>query len=482
MAGVGIPIPTMTAHDDAASIAANTEASIAGSSVAVTEAEDDASSLAAGGVGVGAVLNNNDDVNIINDQEGTMKVLLMTRASSCSLDISLGNDDDDNAVAVAAKDDEDKDADEDEEEAYAAPMHLHALRAPAKLRGVPRSRSSSRSRPGSRRNSSSPPSRNLSGTALSELVIVGAGGLSSTVVSPSASVGSSLDGIASTEHHHHHHHHSHSSGGGDNTILIDRDILLDKLGFRDLDPDITQGEMQEMLRRHISSNGNSLPTLNERMSEETMDDVHAFQNLTFCKRPSTGSSTGSTTVEESSEMMMMAGSAGEDGSSSPERATSKEGYKSLSSPAALQLNTLDEEEEEEEGVDDDDDEDNGSIEEEAGEKCTVSDILDIPDGVIRLREKPILNGKLTSSIATLGVLSSTACGDDDDDNEDIDDDAEVEVPTSIMEELDINEGKRKLLHRDTSLMVVGGSDMDFLEDDEQDGLEADLANVTDEPR
>ena len=471
----------MTAHDDAASIAANTEASIAGSSVAVTEAEDDASSLAAGGVGVGAVLNNNDDVNIINDQEGTMKVLLMTRASSCSLDISLGNDDDDNAVAVAAKDDEDKDADEDEEEAYAAPMHLHALRAPAKLRGVPRSRSSSRSRPGSRRNSSSPPSRNLSGTALSELVIVGAGGLSSTVVSPSASVGSSLDGIASTEHHHHHHHHSHSSGGGDNTILIDRDILLDKLGFRDLDPDITQGEMQEMLRRHISSNGNSLPTLNERMSEETMDDVHAFQNLTFCKRPSTGSSTGSTTVEESSEMMMMAGSAGEDGSSSPDRAASKEGYKSLNSPAALQLNTLDEEEEEE-GVDDDDDEDNGSIEEEAGEKCTVSDILDIPDGVIRLREKPILNGKLTSSIATLGVLSSTACGDDDDDNEDIDDDAEVEVPTSIMEELDINEGKRKLLHRDTSLMVVGGSDMDFLEDDEQDGLEADLANVTDEPR
>ncbi len=399
-----------------------------------------------------------DDVS--NDQEGKK-----------ALDISLASDDEDDDAAAAAK------AEDEEEEAYAAPMHLHALRTPAKLRGAPRSRSSSRSRPGSRRNSSSPP-RNLSGTALSELVVVGGGvggvaGLNN--ISPSISVGSSLDGIANNEHHH---YHSHS----DNSILIDRDILLDKLGFRDLDPDITHGEIQDMLRKH-----NSLPTLNERMSEETMDDVHAFQNLTFCKRPSTGSSTGSIALEESfSEMTMMGSAGGEDNPSSLERAATREGFTTkmagslpLSSPVALQLNTLDEEEEE--GVDDDDCViiEEGAVEEEDDEE--EKDILDIPDSVIHLRDKSILNGKLTSSIVTLGMLSSTACGGDGgDEDEDDDDDAEVEVPTSIIEELDINDGKRKLLHRDTSLMVVGGSDMDFLEEDEQDGLEADLANVGEE--
>ncbi|KAL3761122.1 hypothetical protein ACHAWU_002372 [Discostella pseudostelligera] len=490
-----MPAPVV---DDAASLAADTVATIAGTSVAITEAEEDASSFAAGVLGTdtdadtGAVAENTDTA--------TGTTLLMTRSSSCSLDIALPNDDDDadTALATAASaaeatnaEEVDDDADDDEEEAlYAAPMHLHALRTPAKLRGAPRSRSSSRSRPGSRRNSSSPPSRNLSGTALSELVITGTAG-----VSPSISVGSSLDGIDHHLHHLHAHHSHHgsssSSSGGELPILIDRDILLDKLGFRDLDPETTQGEMQELLRKHSISgnNGSSLPTLNERMSEEALEDVHAFTNLTFCKRPSSGSS-GSNTVEEVSEMSSSSMAAVVPGEEylSPERTVLlREGYnmagnKSLSSPAALQLNTLDEEEDEE-GVDEDNDGGVIEEEEEEDEGKDGDDILDIPDGMILLREKPILNGKLTSSIATLGLLSSTACGEDDDDGEDEDDDdAEVEVPTSIMKELDINEGKRHLLHRDTSMMVVGGSDMDFLEDDEQDGLEADLANVRDEPR
>jgi len=491
-----MPAPVV---DDAASLAADTVATIAGTSVAITEAEEDVSSFAAGVLGTdtdadtGAVAENTDTA--------TGTTLLMTRSSSCSLDIALPNDDDDadTALATAAAsaaatnaeevDDDADDDDDDEEALYAAPMHLHALRTPAKLRGAPRSRSSSRSRPGSRRNSSSPPSRNLSGTALSELVITGTAG-----VSPSISVGSSLDGIDHHLHHlhaHHSHHGSSSSSGGELPILIDRDILLDKLGFRDLDPETTQGEMQELLRKHSISgnNGSSLPTLNERMSEEALEDVHAFTNLTFCKRPSSGSS-GSNTVEEVSEMSSSSMAAVVPGEEylSPERTVLlREGYnmagnKSLSSPAALQLNTLDEEEDEE-GVDEDNDGGVIEEEEEEDEGKDGDDILDIPDGMILLREKPILNGKLTSSIATLGVLSSTACGEDDDDGEDEDDDdAEVEVPTSIMKELDNNEGKRHLLHRDTSMMVVGGSDMDFLEDDEQDGLEADLANVRDEPR
>jgi len=149
-----------------------------------------------------------------------------------------------------------------DESANVAPGHFHALRSPALLKGSSRdirkvddanearSRSTSRSRPGSRRGSDpSPPDHE-------ELL-----GRNS---SPSISVSSSLD-------------------RGDHEATIDLDILLDKLGFRDLDPDVTQEKLQEMLRKHISANGNSLPTLNERLTEDTMEDSHAFQDLVISK-------------------------------------------------------------------------------------------------------------------------------------------------------------------------------------------------------
>jgi hypothetical protein len=207
------------------SIAVATDASVAGSSVAVTEVEEDTqyetigSSLAA---------------------ENNKKVIL---TKDSSLDLSIYNE----------KNEDDDDDDDVNNEEDLPPMHLHALRSPAKLKGDPkaaaRSRSSSRSRPGSRKNSPQPRASNFVGTT----------------ISPSPSVGSSLDGSGMGEH------------------VIDPDLLLDKLGLRDLDPNASHDEIQELLKKHISSN-NGLPTLNERLSEETLDDVHAFQDLVASKK------------------------------------------------------------------------------------------------------------------------------------------------------------------------------------------------------
>jgi hypothetical protein len=200
----------------AASIVA-TDASVAGSSVAVTEVEEDIMCSTTRNLSIGsfAVADN--------------KQVILTKESS--LDLSICNE----------KSEGDDEANCEEN---LAPMHLHALRSPAKLKGAhPRSRSSSRSRPGSRRNSPQP-----------------LGSLVGTTISPSPSVGSSLDGSGMVEH------------------IVDPDLLLDKLGLRDLDPNATHDEIQELLRKHISSN-NGLPTLNERLSEDSLDDVHAFQDL-----------------------------------------------------------------------------------------------------------------------------------------------------------------------------------------------------------
>jgi len=219
------------------------DATIAGSSVAVTEAEEDAASFAQSAGG--------DEDNANEEQ------FVLTKESSVK-GINIANDEEED-------DDDEKESDEE----YAAPMHLRALRTPARLKGAPRSRSSSRSSPGSRRNSISPPRKVVGG---GELITEGVN------LSPSPSVESSLDGnLAGTPSSP---HSSRSSLCGDS--FVDPDILLDKLGMKDLDPDVTQAELQELLKRHISSSG--LPTLNERMSEETLDDVHAFQDLKFVKK------------------------------------------------------------------------------------------------------------------------------------------------------------------------------------------------------
>lgn len=219
-------LPSAPVVDDvtASSIAA-TDASVAGSSVAVTEVEED-------------ILCSTRNLSIGSSAGIDNKKVIFTKESN--LDLSICNE-------------QNEEEDEARFEEDLAPMHLHALKSPARLKGDPkaahaRSRSSSRSRPGSRKNSPQPRASNLVGTT----------------ISPSHSVGSSLDG-----------------SGVEN--VLDPDLLLDKLGLRDLDANATHDEIQELLKKHISSN-NGLPTLNERLSEDTLDDVHAFQDLVISKK------------------------------------------------------------------------------------------------------------------------------------------------------------------------------------------------------
>jgi hypothetical protein len=73
-------------------------------------------------------------------------------------------------------------------------------------------------------------------------------------------------------------------------IVGDVDILTDKLGLSELD-----SEKSHMQAQSLSQKMCNLATLNERMSEETLDDVHAFSDA----RPSSTaslSSRGNSTV------------------------------------------------------------------------------------------------------------------------------------------------------------------------------------------
>lgn len=344
-----------------------------------------------------------------------------------------------------------------------------------------------------------------------------------STVSPSISVSSSLDGLG--EHQ------------GGHTDFVDPDILLDKLGFHDLDANVTKEELQELLRKHISSN-NGLPTLNERMSEETMDDVHAFQDLQFVSKASKISAAAAGIEEEDS--------IGED--DSPEKSVARRNQLSSSAivgSMSYLLSTLDEDEGEDEG---DDDDEGGDV------------IVEIPKDMVSGDINFGRRKNMEKALSTMAVVHSDSSEDEDDDNK-------VQVPTSIMDELKISEERRKLIHRDTSdaqvfedgeseddeegdvifeipksigksnkkknresllstttlenassidddedddnaevavpTSVLGemkiseerrklkredttvaqaGSNLDFLEDDEQDGLEADLADEVVEPR
>jgi hypothetical protein len=67
---------------------------------------------------------------------------------------------------------------------------------------------------------------------------------------------------------------------------VDSDILTDKLGLSELDREKSHSQAQA-----LSQSSGNLATLNERMSEETLDDVHAFSDA----RPAL-SSRGNSTV------------------------------------------------------------------------------------------------------------------------------------------------------------------------------------------
>lgn len=160
----------------------------------------------------------------------------------------------------------------------AAPMHLHALRIPARLRGAnppsstsitsDRSRSNSRSRPrsGIRSNNSS---RSASPITLASMEGGGGGASSSYPSTPvhkdASSAHSAMTGTQS----------AHSSLDG----IFDPDIFLDRLGFIDLDPPLPHEIRLGPLAAPSGSTSTSLTSVNERLSEETLEDSHAFQDL-----------------------------------------------------------------------------------------------------------------------------------------------------------------------------------------------------------
>ncbi|KAL3907441.1 MAG: hypothetical protein SGILL_008875 [Bacillariaceae sp.] len=73
-------------------------------------------------------------------------------------------------------------------------------------------------------------------------------------------------------------HYKHYDGGSSISSLedagIDFDVLTDRMGHLELDLQ-TQQEISHGLNKSLSN----LPAVNERMSDETMDDVHAFSDV-----------------------------------------------------------------------------------------------------------------------------------------------------------------------------------------------------------
>lgn len=201
---------------------------------------------------------------------------------------------------------------EDEDDANAAPMHLHALRIPARLRGrvappVPegmqRSRSTSRSRSGRQKGGGGRSRSNPSSRSSSPLPTTGgripkspSGDAWSTGYesnsSPIVAGGKTSEaGTTGTENP-----SSASVYSAQSTLDgVDPDILTDRLGFIDLDPplphEIHLGPLAAPTPNGGPNGGGGggagLTPVNERVSDETLDDCHAFQDLTYPVRNNT---------------------------------------------------------------------------------------------------------------------------------------------------------------------------------------------------
>jgi len=198
-----------------------------------------------------------------------------------------------------------------DEDINAAPMHLHALRINPRLKGLPRhnsdgklldssdkisgrrSRSTSRSRPGggsmrsvaSSRSSSPLPSTGGGSRYTSDVqhaASVAAASIGESKAGSSSRGGGNKPaaGDASTVGGYSTAHSAVSSMDGN---FIDPDVLLDRLGFIDLDPPLPHEIRCGPLANPGSVDGKSnivgLTPVNERLSEETLDDCHAFNDL-----------------------------------------------------------------------------------------------------------------------------------------------------------------------------------------------------------
>ena len=106
--------------------------------------------------------------------------------------------------------------------------------------------------------------------------------MSSARASHSAySAGGGVGGISAHSVQSNHSRHSSLDG------MFDPDLLLDRLGFIDLDPplphEIRCGPLGAPgMFDGKSNNSGGLTPVNERLSEETLDDCHAFNDLFYC--------------------------------------------------------------------------------------------------------------------------------------------------------------------------------------------------------
>jgi len=179
------------------------------------------------------------------------------------------------------KSNDDGKEDDDVMDSDMAPLHFNILRSPARLRGLgrPNSRSSSFSR--SRSTSPVPTqtpqgssARDVLGESGSEKVVgvMGLHGISRSPSDHSLESSSALSQCSVTDKYGHQH-------------IITEDMLTDRLGFVEVVPPNHSSP-------HVSAN--TLPSVCERMSEESLDDCHAFSDVKVSRRMSWGSDRPST--------------------------------------------------------------------------------------------------------------------------------------------------------------------------------------------
>eukprot|EP00561_Arcocellulus_cornucervis_P014520 CAMPEP_0185802756 /NCGR_PEP_ID=MMETSP1322-20130828/2176_1 /TAXON_ID=265543 /ORGANISM="Minutocellus polymorphus, Strain RCC2270" /LENGTH=339 /DNA_ID=CAMNT_0028498531 /DNA_START=110 /DNA_END=1129 /DNA_ORIENTATION=- len=168
-----------------------------------------------------------------------------------------------------------------EDDLEAAPLHLHTLREPALLRGLPsssvraRSRSGSRSRTSSRDASPSPMDGNHHRRKSS--------GLMTTAIANFGTPAESIPGSASAAPTTQTTASSVSGTASDAGSDLDPDIFLDRLGF---DSDLEPPSPHEITPRGDLALGSTwghssqpMPSLNERMTEDSLEDAGAFADL-----------------------------------------------------------------------------------------------------------------------------------------------------------------------------------------------------------
>ncbi|KAL7485948.1 hypothetical protein ACHAW6_011546 [Cyclotella cf. meneghiniana] len=226
------------------------------------------------------------------------------KASNFNDDDSLLSEASDVAVATNLLLDEDEEnqplppRDILDDDVNAAPMHLHALRIPARLTGsftLPKVNSegklnveSSTTTPRGRRSRSTSRGRPRSASGL----LSNNSSRSTSPVTLSSMEPSGCGSHAAAMDHH----------------SLDPDLLLDRLGFIDLDPplphEIRCGPLAAPEGKPASG---GLTPVNERLSEETLEDCHAFTDLGYFKSDYSAGGTASMSMPSGTHSCSLSG-------------------------------------------------------------------------------------------------------------------------------------------------------------------------------